>query len=335
MCYVITPAGRKLLRASDRTTAAASGEADAALPSSAGPRRGEGWLRQARHDVHVAGWVLALERLAGSVRPTLHGAADSALSPPMRASADGRVALGPADLRLPGGRTAHDFFRTNAGGESLEVERFETVRPDAIVEIGRGGGTAGAGRQAFSTDGSAAGTPVAGTPTVDVMIELDDRLPVGRSAGKLERYDHFLAGWSEHTIRYGRRKEALPVVVFVCRDRARARECARRADTVLRACRAYAGEYPVDWEYPGRETILFVSERDIHEGRARAFGVSGLPPEVRVTVAHGDPRAGEAVAEPRRIPGLAPPKTGLASQVPTSPSTTQNRSNEQNRSTGR
>jgi hypothetical protein len=30
--------------------------------------------------------------------------------------------------------------------------------------------------------------------------------------------------------------------VFVCRDRTRARECARVADAVLTACRAYAGE---------------------------------------------------------------------------------------------
>ena len=101
---------------------------------------------------------------------------------------------------------------------------------------------------------------------IDVIVELDDRMPVGRAAGKLERYDHFLAGWSVHTARYGRRTEALAVVVFVCRDRARARECARLADPLLTACRAYAGEYPFDWEYPGRERILFAAERDVHDG---------------------------------------------------------------------
>src|SRR5207253_1934750 len=142
---------------------------------------------------------------------------------------------------------------------------------------------------------------------IDVIVELDDRLPLGRVAGKLERYDHFLAGWSVHTSRYGRRLEAVPVVVFLCRDRARARECARRADSVLRACRAYAGEYPFDWEYPGRDRIVFASERDMHEGLVRAYGVPPLPPDVRVTAAHGDPRAGEAVAEPREIPGVPPP----------------------------
>ena len=33
----------------------------------------------------------------------------------------------------------------------------------------------------------------------DLIVELDDRLPRGRGAGKLERYDHFLTGWSAHT----------------------------------------------------------------------------------------------------------------------------------------
>jgi hypothetical protein len=140
---------------------------------------------------------------------------------------------------------------------------------------------------------------------IDLLVELDDRLPVGRAGAKLERYDHFLTGWSVHSRRYGR-GDALPVVVFVCRDRARARECARAADSVLCACRAYAGEYPFDWEYPGREQIRFVAERDVHEGLLRAYGVPRLPPEVRVAAAHGDPRAGEATIETPTLTRRAP-----------------------------
>lgn len=100
------------------------------------------------------------------------------------------------------------------------------------------------------------------------------------------------------------------MVVFVCRDRARARESARRADAVLCACRAYAGEYPVDWEYPGREQIVFASERDVHEGVLYAYGVTRVPPAVRVRAAHGDPRAGEALAQPCQILPVA----GLAGE---------------------
>jgi hypothetical protein len=138
-----------------------------------------------------------------------------------------------------------------------------------------------------------------------VIVEFDDRLPSGARVGKLERYDHVLAGWSVQTRRYGRRLEAMPLVVFVCRAKDRARECARRADAVLRACRAYAGEYPFDWEYPGRERVLFASERDVHEGVLGAFGIPRLPPDVRVLAAHGDPRASEAAVQPSVIfPGL-------------------------------
>jgi hypothetical protein len=91
--------------------------------------------------------------------------------------------------------------------------------------------------------------------------------------------------------------------VFVCRDRQRARRLATHADSALKACRAYAGEYPFDWQYQGREAILFASERDIHEGLGRAYGVAPLPPAVRVMAAHGDPRAGQVGIEAREILG--------------------------------
>jgi hypothetical protein len=286
MCYAITAAGLELLHSNGRLTALEEGDVDtlSGPPSPAAPVRGERLLRQARHDVHVAGWVLALERAVDGAPLTLRGARESVLSPPLRSSADGRKALGPADLTLPGGRSPHEFLRTDPTGKRMPVERFETVRPDVTIELpGRVG------------------------PAIDLLVELDDRLPTGRAAGKLERYDHLLAGWSVETTRYGRRLGAPPAVVFVCRDRARARECARSADAMLTACRAYAGEYPADWEYPGREGILFVAERDAHERLLRGYGVPRLPPDVRVSVADGDPRAREAAVEVRELVAVALP----------------------------
>ena len=298
MCYAITVAGLELLHAHDRVPSL-QGSDLGALPDSSSPnvpsRRGAPpvaggrLLRQVRHDVHVTGWALALEHALDGPPLRLRGAWESVLSPPLRSSAEGRTALGPDGLTLPGGRAPHEFLRTDATGRRVPVERFETVRPDVTIELPgrlreRGGAEAGA--------------------TVDLLVELDDRLPTGPAASKLERYDHLLAGWSVHTLRYGRQLGAPPLVVFVCRDRARARECARRADAVLSACRAYAGEYPADWEYPGREATLFTAERDVHEGRLCGYGVPRLPPEVRASVAHGEPRARESVAEPRQL--LAP-----------------------------
>ncbi len=278
MCCVICDAGLELLAAHDRLPAAGGRDA----PPAPLDRRDVD-LGRARHDVHVIGWVLALQRCAGEASVSARGAWESVLSPTRRV--DGRsAAIGVGDLRLPGGRTPHDFLRTGPGGERDEVELFETVRPDATVEV-----------RATTADGR--------SETTDLLVELDDRSPVGAAAAKLERYDHLVSGWSVHTRRYGRQLGAPPYVVFVCRDRARARDCARRADAVLTACRAYTGEYPADWQYPGRERILFAAERDAHDGRPAAYGVDALPPQVRADRAGGDPTSRAAEPRERHLPG--------------------------------
>jgi hypothetical protein len=302
MCYAITVSGLRLLHAHDRGKVLQEEDVDMLPepPSTATLLGGERLLRQARHDVHVVGWALALERALDGPPVTLRGVRESILSPPLRSTPDGRTALGPLGLRLPGGRAPHEFLCTDPTGVRVPVERFETVRPDATIELH------GQLREHIGIEAGVSAPGGAGTRggTIDLLVELDDRLPAGRAAGKLERYDHLLAGWSVHTKRYGPPRGAQPAVVFVCRDRMRAREGARRADAVLIACRAYAGEYPADWEYPGREGVMFVAERDVYEGRLRGYGVPRLPPEVRVSVAHGDPRARESAIEPRELPAV-------------------------------
>jgi Replication-relaxation len=289
MCYLITRAGMEMLRLCDRSPAldppVARQEASAeGAPSDdrASRRRSPALLRQARHGVHVAAWALSLAAIEGDPRTSILGAAQSVLTPPRlprrgsgSAAADFDAALRLSDLHLPAGRVPHDFLRTDGDGESVEVERFETIRPDAIVKLA--------------------------STRLDVMVELDDRLPVGRGVGKLQRYDHFLTGWSTCLRRYGERKEAEPLLVFVCRDRARARRCAQLADATLIACRAYPGEYPQDWDYPARRRTLFVAERDALEGLVRAYGVPPLPPAVRVASSGGDPSAGAAGVQQRQL----------------------------------
>ena len=294
MCYAIAPAGGALLEehgrgageADDASTRASGGTPSDATRFRApkGSIEGERLLKQARHDVRVSGYALALERVFGKGSLTLRGPEESVLSAPLRSTQGGSAPLAPTDLRLPGGRTPHDFLRTDDTGRRVEVERFQTVRPDATLA------PRGRGRE--------------------LMVELDDRLPEGAGAAKLERYDHFLAGWSAQVKRWSRNGADLPLVVFVCRDRARARECARRADRILVACRAYAGEYPADWEYPSRERVLFAAERDAHEGLLSAYGVPPLPPEVRVAAAGGDPRAREPLVRECDISCESPVATG-------------------------
>jgi hypothetical protein len=84
--------------------------------------------------------------------------------------------LGPGDLRLPGGRTPHDFLGTEASGNRAEVERFETVRPDATIEVPANMLGDRSGEQfAGERDGRSHGL----ADTFDVLVELDDRLPEG------------------------------------------------------------------------------------------------------------------------------------------------------------
>jgi Replication-relaxation len=314
MCYSITPAGLSLCAehggsAIGRTSNAESASNDPAHPR-ASQRKDDQLLRQARHDVRAAGWALAVERAltvggASSVDGApvvdrgpavdrapamdrgpfadrapadgplaLSGPEDSMIAAPSRSKSGERHPLAPSDLCLPGGRTPHDFLRTVAAGSRVEVERFQSLRPDVTLNSKTGR---------------------------ELLVELDDRVPEGVGAAKLERYDHFLTGWSTQLQRYARPGAELPFVVFVCRDRERARECARHADRVLTACRAYAGEYPADWEYTGRERVMFASERDAHEGLLYAWGVPRLPPSVRVAAADGDPRGRDPAIELRRI----------------------------------
>jgi hypothetical protein len=187
MCYVITAAGLQLLSGAELIEAHQDDARAASQPKRAHSPGAEDQLEldQARHDIHVTGWVLALERVLGGPPFPIKGQRESVLCPPMRSTQSGRVALGPGDLRLPGGRTPHDFWRTDSEGERSELRHFETVRPDATIElpISSGGDRARRGR-------------------TDVIVEFDDRLPVGRRASKLERYDHFISGWALEQTRW-------------------------------------------------------------------------------------------------------------------------------------
>ncbi len=275
MCYTITPAGLGLVQAHSVPRGPSSEEHDSGERAAARQAEAnERLLFQARHDVHVTAWVLALQSALAKRPLELRGPDESAIAPPTRSRHGERAALSLAELSLPGGRTPHDFLRTLESGERSEVAGFQTIRPDATLRV---------------RDGR------------ELLVEFDDRLPEGSSAAKLERYDHFLSGWSVRLKRFTQPAERLPTVVFVCRDKARARECARRADRIVTASRAYPGEYPSAWEYPGRAHILYAAEREIHEGSLSAWGLPSLPPDVRVLAAGGDPRARDAIVESRQL----------------------------------
>jgi len=285
MAYALTAAGEEALRG------CVEGLPPQLLPASEQGREGAAVVRRA---VHAAGWSLAyagLVEVAG-----LSGAHLSVLVPP-RGS-------GPASLELPGGRAPHEFLHTAPSGERAEAVRFQTLRPDATIAL------AAAGR---------------GRAAPELLLDFDDRCSSSGWANRVERYDHFLAGWSELIPRYRRGGRADAHVVFVCRDRRRARECARRADLLLGACRAYGGEHPRQWAYLGRERMLWVAERDVHEGSLLAWRVPALPAGLRE-----EEKGEEGAALVARLPaGDRPAQTdagGASSSAPQSPSVRRRRS---------
>ena len=86
----------------------------------------------------------------------------------------------------------------------------------------------------------------------DLFVELDRTFKPAKNIDKFERYDHMISGWCTLKDRYAKHCTAPPLVVFVCRDQANAKEFCRAADPVVTAGHAYGGEYASEWDYPGR-----------------------------------------------------------------------------------
>ncbi len=126
MCYEVTLAGLELLHAHERASALQA--EDVATPSRSPSRTaasvGEHMLRQARHDVHVTGWVLALEQVLDRSRVRIHGCRESILSPPQR-QGPGRSLSARSAQPEPAGRThtarvrVHRRDRSESAGRSF------------------------------------------------------------------------------------------------------------------------------------------------------------------------------------------------------------------------
>jgi hypothetical protein len=228
-------------------------------------------MRRARHDLHVNAWVLAVEALLGDAVRGVRGPRGSHVAPPARTIGGERIPYGPADLKLPGGRTPHGFERTDLHRRRVEVERFRAIEPDATIEL-----RLQDGERRWHTD---------------VFVELDRTFKPSKNIDKFERYDHMLSGWSLHKDRYTKYLPDPPLVVFVCRDQANAKEFCRAADPVVTAAHAYGGEYSAEWPHPARERLFFVAEPDAHEGRLVGYALPRQPPDVRAQQADGDAAA--------------------------------------------
>jgi hypothetical protein len=210
------------------------------------PELGEGAMDGLRADVHIVGWLLALEARAGEALVEVLGPGRAAIAPGVRE---------PAALALSGGLRVRDFLATAPDGSRAPAERFEGVRPRAVASLR-----------------SAAGAATAR----DLLLVADG----GERPAWLEAYDHLLSGWWRSVERY-RRAGGPPAVVVICSDRERALARARSADGALSACLAQIGVDPADWQRGGRAGIHFAAEEDLHQGLVTAWRVPGLPPSLR------------------------------------------------------
>jgi hypothetical protein len=216
------------------------------IPGRRAPELAEPEIAGLRGDVHVVGWLLALETLAGDALREVLGPGRAGLAP------NGATV---ATLDLEAGLIPRDFLVTRRDGTRVEVERFAPVRPSAVVALRH-----------------------AEFATRDLLVVLD---PGERSvAAVLEAYDHLLAGWWRVVGRYAR-AGGPPAVVVVCSDAARARSVAAIADRVLSASLAQIGVDPRDWPRPGREGIRVANEVDLYRSEIGALAVPALPPSLR------------------------------------------------------
>jgi len=144
----------------------------------------------------------------------------------------------------------------------LQLERFETIRPDATLELALKDTRP---RRRF-----------------DLLLELD-RSGNPRSDSntrKLLRYDALLSGWHVLLDRY-RVIGHSPIVVVVCEDEPTAKRWAQTADGLLTGQISRMGDAPTEARFPGRRRIFFATELDLHRGLLRGFRVPALPPDVR------------------------------------------------------
>lgn len=225
-------------------------------------------------DLHVNGWVLAFEARAGKLMTGWRGPREGRLAPPRRRVRGEWIEIAPREILVGANHTLQDY----------EPDEFGVVSPDATLELRI---PAGDSRMRF-----------------DLLVELDMARSAAATEERLRRYDGLISGWAGMLDRY-KTLGTPPMVLFVCEDEPRLNKLVRIADKALTARLGKAGTADTEWPHPGRRTIYFALEREIHLGSLRAVQVPDLPPDLRERL-HGrqarrcDPRQVNLI-EPRLI----------------------------------
>jgi hypothetical protein len=190
-----------------------------------------------------------MEQLVGELMTAWRGPFQSQLLPPRRRERGEWIELRPSDI----------VFGTNHRLSGYKANALEAVNPDATVEL-----------------------ELPDRRRMDLMIEYRTEDDPSELAERLVRYDVFVSGWAHLLDRY-RPPARLQVVLFVCSDERTLRRVLETADRALTTRIAKAGTPERDWPFPGRRSILFALEPDIHRGSLRAFGLPEAPAQPRLT----------------------------------------------------
>jgi hypothetical protein len=213
------------------------------------------------HLLQTNAWVLAYRHVVGDHIVEWRGEHEGRLEVPTKLVGGRRSPIAIEDLDLAQYRRLRD----------LRSSRFERVWPDATVTIDM---------------------PHRGR-TFDLMVELDRTNRPAKNFDKFRRYDALICGWWRAIERYRKMGES-PAVVFVCTDEAHTASFMRAADREVTGRLARPGTPEQSWPYPGRERMLFVSERDMHAGSLRSWKLPGEPTQ---------PTRGELSSREVQLPG--------------------------------
>lgn len=230
--------------------------------------------RRVLRDLHVNGWVLALESGVGRSLTSWRGPRAGRLEPPRRKHQGQWVDLRPSEVVLGSNHKLQGF----------EGTRFEPVSPDATLALRLTGD---------------------GPRRVELMVDLNRARGGGASEERLRRYDGFVSGWWRLLDRY-KGFGLAPLVVFVSEDERAALRLLKLADRVVTTRVAKAGTPELEWPYPGRRGLFFAVERDLHEGSLEAFALPEHPPHVREQI----DGQGARVCRPRRVYLIDPKRLG-------------------------
>jgi hypothetical protein len=211
-----------------------------------------------RHDLSVAGYLLAMRTLAKDRIRQWHGPREPIcrLTPPRTRVNYESVPIGPGDLRLP---TGFELL-----GEPSQPSRFAQLHADALVEM-----------YIDVPDG-----PHGARRLVDFFIELDRTRRPSKQYPKFKAYDALISGWSFVHDRYQAMRER-PRVIFVCQDEPQAWTFLEHADREVTGAVHRIGSPLTEAHYFGRENMHFVVERDMHCGSMRALVMPPHPPTLR------------------------------------------------------